>query len=140
MRARAERRPLAASVAVNTVTALPDGWFDAYRWLRRLTPSTDVAEELTVEVCRRLRSGHPAWLASAAVDVRLRFFVVQIMLEHRGVLVEAVNRRRGRKDAGSAKSAAAEIRHALPAGCSGRQPAASRTRGKGRGNGRSATG
>lgn len=46
----------------------------------------DAAEELTVDVCRRLRSGQPRWLAHRATDIRLRFFVVQVVLEHRGVL------------------------------------------------------
>lgn len=65
---------------------LPEGWFDVYRWVRRLTPSTEAAEVLTVEVCRRLRAGRPAWLAGQAVDRRLRFYVAQVVCEHRGVV------------------------------------------------------
>jgi hypothetical protein len=63
--------------------------------LRRLTRSTDAAEELTVEVCRRLRSGRPRWLADKAIDSQLRFFVAQVIVEHRGVVPA-----RGRPSAG----------------------------------------
>jgi hypothetical protein len=70
----------------DSAALLPAGWYDVYRWLRRLTPSTDAAEELTVEVCRRLRAGQPGCLANKAIDVQLRFFVAQVVLEHRGVV------------------------------------------------------
>lgn len=62
---------------------LPAGWYDVYCWIRHLTRSAELAEELTVDVCRRLTSGHPPWLASTCVDVQNRFFVAQVVLEHR---------------------------------------------------------
>ncbi len=67
---------------------LPDGWYDVYRWFGRLTSSADTAEELTVEVCRRLRSGRPSCLADDDLAAQRRFFVVQVALERRGVLPE----------------------------------------------------
>lgn len=91
---------------------LPDGWHDAYRWLLRMTPSTDTAEDLTVEVCRRMRSGRPAWLTARALDTRLRFFVVQVLLERRGILGQGVGGPAGRHGAADAESAAAEVRPA----------------------------
>lgn len=71
---------------------LPDGWYDVFRWLHHVVPAAEAAEQLTVEVCRRLRSGGPAWLADRDVDVQQRFFVAQVVLEHRGVLSAGVRR------------------------------------------------
>lgn len=89
---------------------LPDGWYDVYRWLQHMTRSTDTADKLTVEVCRRMRCGEPAWLADKPVDVQLRFFVVQVVLEHRGVLSEGGRRSARSRRAGGAESVAALIR------------------------------
>ncbi len=85
MNRRTGRRPAAAPQAA-APSALPDGWFDVYRRLRGQTPSTDVAEQLTAEVCRRLRAGPPPSLARQTTEVHRHFFVVQVLLERRGVL------------------------------------------------------
>lgn len=80
--------------------------------MRRLTLSTDAAEELTVEICRRLRSGQPHWLANKAIDSQLRFFVAQVILEHRGVLPASGRRpSAGRQPDRSAASPARQAHH-----------------------------
>jgi len=60
---------------------------ELHGWLRRLTPTLAAAEDLTVEVVRRLRAAeHPAWLASRPAAVRHRFVCTQVVLQARGVL------------------------------------------------------
>ncbi|TFV89566.1 hypothetical protein [Blastococcus sp. CT_GayMR16] len=65
---------------------LPDGWESIYGWLVALTPTTTAAEALTAEVCRRLASGPPPWLAGRPASKQHQFFAVQVVLEARGVL------------------------------------------------------
>ena len=86
MNRRTGRQPIVVAPGSAPVS-LPDGWYDVYRWFGRLTSSADAAEELTVEVCRRLRSGRPSWLADDGAGQR-RFVVVQVAPERRGVLPE----------------------------------------------------
>ena len=111
MRARPARTPLVSPVAADPAAPLPQGWYDVYRWLSRLTSSTDTAEELTAEVCRRLRSGQPTWLAGRAVDVQQRFFVAQVLLEQRGAAFDGVRGPGGLHYPGGAESAAPDRRH-----------------------------
>lgn len=107
VRVRAHRHLLAVA---DRPAPLPDGWYDAYRWLLGMTPSVGSAEELTVEVCLRMNSALPAWLDGKSVDTRLRFVVAQVVLENRGVLDGRVPSADARRPA-VGSDAAAESRH-----------------------------
>lgn len=120
---------LVQPVTVKSAAPLPDGWYDVYRWLRCLTSSTATAEELTVEVCRRLRSGQPAWLAGKAPQVQQRFFVAQVLLERRGLFFDGGRRSARRHYARSAEPVAPRLRHVgtlmVVRAVGGRRPAGS---------------
>ena len=64
----------------------PDELADVYRWMLSMTSSVSAAEDMTVEVCRRLCSSQPGWLSSRSAEVKRRFYTAQLILEQRGTL------------------------------------------------------
>ena len=92
IRVRREKASALAAVAAEPVTAGPgdpaprDHVATVHGWLQRLVGDPAEAEDLLVEVLRRLREPPPACLRAASDDTRLQFLTIQSVLRLRGVI------------------------------------------------------
>ncbi|MGZ4623987.1 MAG: hypothetical protein ACXVGD_18105 [Blastococcus sp.] len=89
LRRRRPGRRVPPAVPLPRAGTVAEPWLDevalVHGWLRRLSPTVEEAEDLTVAVLTRARRAGPALLDAASRQTRLQFLTVQAVLGHRGV-------------------------------------------------------